>query len=80
MFYVLILIIYVCCPWQVKVGLAMTDLCTGLHAQAAILAALYHQLKTGKGQFIECSLLEAQISSLTYITTAYTMGGPVETS
>ena len=44
-----------------KVGVAMTDLSTGLYAHGAILAALFHRQKTGKGQYLDCNLLSTQV-------------------
>ncbi|GFW58387.1 succinate--hydroxymethylglutarate CoA-transferase [Trichonephila clavipes] len=43
-----------------KVGVAMTDLATGLYAHGAIMAALFQRMKTGKGQKIDCNLLSTQ--------------------
>ena len=45
----------------VKVGVAMTDMATGLYAYGAILAALLEQQRTGKGQKIDCDLLSTQV-------------------
>jgi succinate---hydroxymethylglutarate CoA-transferase len=47
-----------------KVGVAMTDIATGLYAHGAILAALIHRSNTGKGQRIEVDLLSTQVASL----------------
>lgn len=47
-----------------KVGVAMTDLATGLYAHGAILAALLHRNKTGKGQKIDVNLFSTQLSCL----------------
>lgn len=41
----------------VKVGVAITDVSTGLYAHGAILAALFARTKTGMGQKIDVSLL-----------------------
>lgn len=48
----------------VRPGLGMTDMSTGLYAHGAILAALYHREKTGRGQHISASLFETQLSLL----------------
>lgn len=45
-----------------RVGVAMTDLSTGLFAKAAILGALFHRERTGQGQKIDCNLLSTQVS------------------
>lgn len=59
----------------VKVGVAITDLTTGLYAHGAILAALFERLKSGKGQKIDISLLECQVASLANIGHNYLIGG-----
>ncbi|ORX50097.1 CoA-transferase family III [Hesseltinella vesiculosa] len=59
----------------VKVGVAITDLTTGLYAKGAILAALIQRGMTGKGQHIDCSLLESQVASLANIASNYLVGG-----
>ena len=46
----------------VKVGVPMADLNAGMFATYGILTAYVNRLKTGKGQYIETSLLEAAIS------------------
>ena len=39
----------------------MTDLSTGLYAYGSIMAALWHRMKTGRGQHIDCNLLSTQV-------------------
>jgi len=46
----------------VKVGVPLTDLGAGLFALAAILAALHHRGRSGRGQYIDTSLLEAGLA------------------
>lgn len=58
-----------------KVGVAMTDLATGLYAHGAIMAALLQRSKTNKGQWIQCNLLSTQIASLINIASNYLNGG-----
>jgi succinate--hydroxymethylglutarate CoA-transferase len=55
----------------VKVGVAITDICAGLFCHGAILAALWNREKTGKGQKIDTSLLEAQVATLANIASNY---------
>ena len=45
----------------VKVGSPVTDLNAGLLATVGIVSAYVHRLKTGQGQFVDTSLLEAGI-------------------
>ena len=47
-----------------KVGVALSDVLTGLNATVAILAALNHAERTGEGQFIDMSLFDVTVASL----------------
>ncbi|MDR2187904.1 MAG: CoA transferase [Azonexus sp.] len=47
-----------------KVGVALTDILTGLYAANAVLAALAWREKSGAGQFIDLALLDVQIACL----------------
>lgn len=47
-----------------RVGMAVSDLTTGMNATIAILAALHHRNSTGDGQHIDMSLLDVQVSWL----------------
>ncbi|SFP52206.1 CaiB/BaiF CoA transferase family protein [Pseudomonas borbori] len=58
----------------VKVGVALTDILTGLYSSAAILAALASRDQTGQGQHIDMALLDVQVACLAnqamnYLTT-----------
>ena len=46
----------------VKIGVPLTDLGAGLFALAAILAALHYRTRTGVGQYIDTSLVEAGVA------------------
>jgi len=59
----------------VKVGVAITDVTTGILAQGAIVTALYQREKTGLGQKIDLSLLETQVASLANIASNYLVAG-----
>lgn len=54
-----------------KVGVAMTDIATGLYAHGAILGALYQREKTGLGQKIDCDLLSTQVACLINVGVNY---------
>jgi crotonobetainyl-CoA:carnitine CoA-transferase CaiB-like acyl-CoA transferase len=58
-----------------KVGVAITDLLAGMYALSAILAALHHRTRTGKGQFIDIALFDAQLGSLANVASAYLVSG-----
>ena len=47
-----------------KIGVALVDVLTGLYCANAIQAALIHQLKSGKGQYIDMALLDVQVATL----------------
>jgi crotonobetainyl-CoA:carnitine CoA-transferase CaiB-like acyl-CoA transferase len=47
-----------------KVGVAVSDIFTGLYSVIAIQAALRHAAATGEGQHIDMALLDAQVSVL----------------
>ncbi len=44
-----------------KVGVAATDVATGLYAHGAIMAGLLSREKTGQGVWIDCNLFESQV-------------------
>ncbi|MHC4065657.1 MAG: CaiB/BaiF CoA transferase family protein [Planctomycetota bacterium] len=58
-----------------KVGVAITDVVTGLYASGAITAALLWRERSGRGQYIDCSLLDAQVSALANIGSNYLVAG-----
>ena len=47
-----------------KVGVAITDILTGMYAATAILAALAHRERSGRGQHIDLALLDVQVAML----------------
>src|SRR4249919_2787235 len=61
----------------VRVGIAVADLCAGLFAALGILTALLEREKSGKGQQIETSLLQAQIFMLDFQAARWLMAGEV---
>ena len=58
-----------------KVGVALTDLFTGMYASVAVLAALRHRDATGEGQHIDLSLLDVQVASLANQAMNYLVSG-----
>jgi crotonobetainyl-CoA:carnitine CoA-transferase CaiB-like acyl-CoA transferase len=60
-----------------KVGVALTDVMTGLYASNAILAALAHRERSGQGQYIDLALLDVQIACLANQAASYLVGGVV---
>lgn len=60
-----------------KVGVAITDLTTGIYANVSVLIALRHAEKTGIGQHIDCSLLDTQIAMLANQAMSWLVGATV---
>ncbi|MCB6184164.1 CoA transferase [Leeia sp. TBRC 13508] len=58
-----------------KVGVAVTDLFTGMYATTAILAALNHRQVTGVGQHIDIALLDCQLAMLANVASNHLVGG-----
>lgn len=58
----------------VRMGAPMGDLAGGMFASQGVLAALYQREKTGRGQKIDISMLDCQISLLTYRAQYYFVG------
>ena len=60
-----------------KVGVAIIDIVAGLMLGKAILAALFARERTGVGQKLETSLLEAEVACLINAGSNYLVGGVV---
>ncbi len=58
-----------------KVGVAVTDLMTGVYATTAILAALYERNTTGRGRYIDASLFDVQVAMLANQASNELVGG-----
>eukprot|EP00041_Stephanoeca_diplocostata_P016890 m.334964 g.334964 ORF g.334964 m.334964 type:complete len:498 (-) comp20518_c0_seq3:350-1843(-) len=54
-----------------KVGVAMTDLTSGMYCHSAILAGLLARERTGVGMRVDCSLLASQVASLVNVASAF---------
>ncbi|MBE7374934.1 CaiB/BaiF CoA transferase family protein [Pseudomonas lopnurensis] len=48
----------------IKVGVALTDILTGLYAAVGVMAALNHREQSGLGQYIDTALLDVQVACL----------------
>ncbi len=58
-----------------KVGVAVTDVMTGLYASVAVLAALAHRERSGEGQHIDLALLDVQVACMANQASNYLVGG-----
>ena len=63
----------------VRVGVSATDLTAGMWALVGILAALHERHRSGLGQWVDISLLDGQVSWLTYVASGYFATGEVPT-
>jgi len=60
-----------------RVGVAISDTSAGMFLGQGILLALLHRERTGEGQWVHTSLLEAMMSKLDFQGARYTMKGEV---
>ena len=60
-----------------RVGIPIADLCAGLFAAQGVLIALLERVNSGKGQWIQTSLLQAQLFMLDFQAARYLMDGDV---
>ncbi len=58
-----------------RVGIALSDIISGMNAAFAILAATIHRMQTGIGQYIDTSLLSGQLAMMSYHAAAYLATG-----
>ncbi|WP_029351091.1 CaiB/BaiF CoA-transferase family protein [Bosea sp. 117] len=58
-----------------KIGVALVDVLTGLHAVIAVLAALEQRHRTGRGQHIDIALFDVAVASLANQALNYLVGG-----
>jgi len=58
-----------------KVGVAVTDLMTGMYAVSAILAALHERERSGLGQYIDLALFDTQLAALANQSLNYLVSG-----
>ena len=60
-----------------RVGIAISDTAAGMFLGQGILLALLHRERTGEGQWVHTSLLEAMLNKLDFQGARYTMEGDV---
>jgi len=58
-----------------KVGVAITDVLTGVYAAGAITSALLWRERSGRGQYLDISLLDVQVAGLANIASNYLVAG-----
>jgi crotonobetainyl-CoA:carnitine CoA-transferase CaiB-like acyl-CoA transferase len=61
----------------VKVGVPIADLNAGMYAAYGVLCAYIHRLRTGRGQFVDTSLLEAGIAYTVWESAIYFATGQI---
>ncbi|HHW43513.1 CoA transferase [Desulfofundulus thermobenzoicus] len=59
----------------VRIGVALVDIGAGMYAVIGILSALMARRESGLGQYIDVSLLETEVSWLTYMASNYFASG-----
>ena len=62
-------------PW--RVGVPISDLCSGLYLAHGIMAALIERELSGEGQWVQTSLLEAMVAMLDFQATRWLIAGEV---
>ena len=60
-----------------RAGIALADISAGLFAALGILVALYERESSGEGQWVQTSLLQAQIFMLDFQGARYLMSGEI---
>ncbi|MEH6543154.1 MAG: CaiB/BaiF CoA-transferase family protein [Porticoccaceae bacterium] len=58
-----------------RAGLPIGDLGGGMFGAVGVLAAMYERHSTGLGQHVDISMLDAQISMMSYMATMYFLSG-----
>ncbi len=61
----------------VRAGVSIADITAGMYAAFAVLAALHARERTGRGQYIDVSMLEGQLGILSGVVGAYVADGIV---
>ena len=60
-----------------RVGASIGDIFTGVFMATAILAAIYERSKSGEGQMIDMSMMDAQVAMMEHAFTRYFVSGEV---
>ena len=60
-----------------RMGLPMGDLAGGMFGAFAVAGALFRRARTGRGAHVDLSLLDCQVSLLTYIAQYFWADGRV---
>ena len=60
-----------------KIGVGVSDIITGLYSCIAILSALRFKEQTGQGQHLDISLMDSQVSWLSYVAQGYLVSGTI---
>lgn len=60
-----------------KVGVAVTDVFTGLYAANAVMAALLARTSTGRGQYIDMALFDCAVAMLANVNSNWLVGNKV---
>jgi crotonobetainyl-CoA:carnitine CoA-transferase CaiB-like acyl-CoA transferase len=58
-----------------KIGVAYADIMTGLYAVIGIQAALHQRAQTGRGQLVDCALLDTMVGTLANQAMNYLVSG-----
>ena len=58
-----------------KVGVAVTDLTTGLYCSNAVMAAMLARQRTGKGQHLDVALSDCQVATLANMASSALVSG-----
>jgi CoA:oxalate CoA-transferase len=61
----------------VRAGVPIGDICAGLHAVIGVQAALRERDRSGKGQFVDISMLDVQVAMLSYQGVYHLFSGEV---
>jgi len=61
----------------VRVGLPIADLCAGIFAAYGVLVALQERTQSGRGQWVQTSLLQAMLYMMDFQTARWTLEGEI---